>query len=56
MKNKMKNIKCFCKDCDQNIEVPCDVKIAFCSIECACYAGYFSVTKGWIKNEKTMVR
>jgi hypothetical protein len=23
---------------------------AFCSITCACYAGYFHVTKGWIKN------
>lgn len=21
----------------------------FCSIECAAYAGYFSVTKGWLK-------
>lgn len=21
---------------------------AFCSIECACYSGAFSVTKGWI--------
>lgn len=23
---------------------------AFCSITCACYAGYYDVKKGWIKN------
>lgn len=25
-------------------------KHLFCSIECACYAGRFSVVKGWINN------
>jgi len=25
-------------------------KEVFCSIECACYSGCFSVTKGWIKD------
>lgn len=38
----------------QTIEVPDDFpdeKKAFCSIECACYAGYYSVTKGWINKE-----
>jgi len=24
----------------------------YCSIECACYSGVFSVTKGWIQKEK----
>ena len=52
----MKKVKCYCKDCNRVIEVPKDKRIAFCSIECACYAGYFSVSKGWLKNEKTMVR
>ncbi len=26
---------------------------AFCSIECACYAGYFHVQRGWIRDPKT---
>lgn len=25
----------------------------FCSITCACMAGYYDVTKGWIKDPKT---
>ena len=25
----------------------------FCSITCACEAGYFSVTKGWLKDPET---
>jgi len=24
-------------------------RYSFCSIECACYSGMFSVTKGWIR-------
>lgn len=35
----------------QEIEVPDDyMGKAFCSITCACVAGYFHVTKGWIKD------
>lgn len=26
---------------------------AFCSITCACLAGYYSVTKGWIRDPRT---
>ncbi len=26
--------------------------VSFCSITCACMAGYYSVTKGWLRNPK----
>lgn len=28
----------------------------FCSIECACYGGRFSVTKGWINDGQPVVK
>ena len=46
-KKKIKKQKCKAKDCNRMIET--DYK--FCSIECACYAGEFSVTKGWLNKE-----
>jgi hypothetical protein len=39
-----------CKECNRTIEEP----YIFCSYECACYAGYFSVRKGWIKDPKEL--
>jgi hypothetical protein len=37
----------------QLVEVPYEYTgKVFCSITCACYAGYYSVTKGWIKDPK----
>ena len=38
--------KCQAIDCNKDISN----KTMFCSYECACYAGYYSVTCGWIKN------
>jgi hypothetical protein len=40
----------------QMIEVPDDHpadKPFYCSIECACYDGAFSVTKGWLEGATT---
>jgi hypothetical protein len=38
----------------QIVEVPDDYNgKSFCSITCACMAGYYDVTKGWIKDPKT---
>lgn len=35
----------------QQVEVKDDYQgKAFCSITCACYAGYFSVRDGWLKD------
>lgn len=31
-------------------------KHLFCSIECACYAGRFSVTKGWINSRHPVLK
>ena len=39
----MKMLKCGGPDCDRTIEVPDKQPKVFCSIECACYAGEFSV-------------
>lgn len=37
----------------QMCEVPEDYNgKAFCSFTCACYAGYFHMMKGWIKDPK----
>ena len=37
----------------QQCEVPDDYQgLSFCSISCACMAGYYSVTKGWLKDPK----
>lgn len=49
IKKSKKMISCHCKTCNRIIEVPDKVKVGFCSIECACYEGYFDVRKGWIK-------
>lgn len=62
----MKSIKCGNPTCDQRrinwdnpdvmrphrtVEVEDSYEgKAFCSITCACEAGYFHVTKGWIKD------
>jgi hypothetical protein len=64
----MKKIPCGNPDCDQRrvrwdmqeemrqhqtVEVADDhVGKAFCSITCACVAGYYSVRSGWIKDPK----
>jgi len=29
------------------------VGTVFCSIECSCYAGYYSIAKGWLKDPRT---
>lgn len=65
----MKKIKCGNPTCDQRrinwdnpdvmrphqeVEVADDyMGKAFCSITCACVAGYFNVRSGWIKNPET---
>ena len=36
-------MKCEYKECDRDAG-----EYRFCSIECACYSGKFSVTKGWL--------
>ena len=36
-----------CEQCDREIEKG----MRFCSYECACYSGEFSVKDGWIKKE-----
>lgn len=62
----MKKILCGNPDCDkrrihfehqdtmrphQEIEVPDNyMGKSFCSITCACVAGYFSVRTGWVKD------
>ena len=64
----MKKIPCNYSECsgrrlhytiqDENrphclVEVADDYEgLAFCSITCACVAGYFHVTKGWLKDPK----
>lgn len=38
----------------QEVEVQDDYTgKAFCSLTCACEAGYYDVREGWIKNPKT---
>jgi hypothetical protein len=47
--------KCKEKDCERTWEISSeDDPIAYCSIECACYDGTFSVSKGWIVDPKTI--
>lgn len=40
-----------CYECKQKFEIPNEEykegQRAFCSIECAVYAGYFTIAKGW---------
>ena len=33
--------------CKRQVQIPAK----YCSYECACYGGEFSVRKGWLKNE-----
>jgi len=41
-------VKCVGPNCGKVFEAPeGSSSECFCSIECACYAGRFSVTKGW---------
>jgi len=42
--------KCINPDCDKTFY---NQEYQFCSIECAIYAGYYSVTKGWLKDPTT---
>lgn len=35
--------KCKAKDCKRKVEEP----YLWCSIECACYSGVYSVREGW---------
>jgi hypothetical protein len=41
---------CKAKDCNRKI----DDEYIYCSYECACYDGSFSVTKGWLKTEEEL--
>ena len=41
---------CKCVGCHRKLENP----YFFCSITCACLAGYFSVTKGWLKDSSEL--
>jgi len=41
--------KCKAEDCEREVTPP----ERYCSIECACYCGDFSVTKGWLHESKT---
>lgn len=40
--------KCCCEDCQKIVES----SYLYCSIECACYDGTYSVTKGIIDQQK----
>lgn len=42
--------KCKEKDCNRQI----DDDLIYCSFECACYDGTFSVTKGWLVDPKSL--
>lgn len=41
-------VNCSGPNCQRRFEAPEGHSEYFCSIECACYAGRFSVTKGWL--------
>jgi hypothetical protein len=41
-------VRCFY--CKKRFSVPEGRKYPFCSWECACYSGYYNITKGWIKD------
>ena len=36
-----------CQECGREMDRPENFKAHYCSFECACYAGRFSVSKGW---------
>lgn len=44
----MNKYKCKCDDCSVIIEEP----FIYCSVECACYDGAYSITKGTINQQK----
>jgi hypothetical protein len=43
---------CMCPGCEARMDRPVGAKRWYCSIECACYAGAYSVTKGWLPERK----
>ena len=43
-------MKCKAKDCNREV----GEKELYCSIECACYDGSLSVTKGWIRSKEEL--
>jgi len=47
--------KCRYKNCNRTWEIkPGEEEYLYCSIECACYDGTFSVTKGWLIDPDTL--
>ena len=40
-------VRCYAKDCNREFDAPEGHEHYFCSIECACYAGYYNVRTGW---------
>ena len=47
--------KCRTKDCNATWEIKSEEDHAiYCSIECACYDGAFSVKKGWLKGHESL--
>jgi hypothetical protein len=36
------------------LKVDDDVEFQYCSVNCACYDGAFSVTKGWLNKENNV--
>jgi len=45
---------CMGPDCKVKMYRPVGAKRWYCSIECACYAGAYSVTKGWLPKEENV--
>jgi len=47
-----------CSCCNRKTEKPDDHigDIFFCSIECACFSGRFSIREGWINSDKPIKR
>lgn len=42
--------KCFTTDCNRQVED----QYLYCSIECACYDGAYSVKTGWLLSKEEM--
>ena len=45
-------VNCCGPNCKCTVDAPEGHEFYFCSFECACYAGHFSVTKGWLNPPK----
>ncbi len=45
-------VKCNQEDCNRQFEAPEGQKHCFCSIECACYSGWYSIKTGWRTEEE----